>query len=166
MKKSMYMKWLLLSIFLIIVDVYTKNLVRVHCMIGESYNVFPGMNFCYVNNSGLAFGLFSSVGFYFQWLFTIIIVLLIIFFLFSLYKSISANLLIDSFSYSMVIGGSVGNLYDRIFYGSVVDFIDFYIKNWHWPVFNIADIGIFLGLFLLCLKQNFSFKTLFNFNIK
>lgn len=142
-------KWLCLSILLALLDINTKYWIKAHLLVGDSFNVFPGINFYHINNSGIAFGLFSYVNRFYQWILTSIIILIIIIFFVALYKAVVYQLSYDSLSYAIIIGGSLGNLYDRILYGSVIDFIDCYINNWHWPIFNIADIEICIGLILL-----------------
>jgi signal peptidase II len=54
---------------------------------------------------------------------------------------------------ALILGGAVGNLIDRLMYGHVIDFLDFYVKNWHWPAFNVADIAICLGAGLYILDE-------------
>ena len=60
---------------------------------------------------------------------------------------------IKKFSLMMILGGAIGNVYDRIFYGAVPDFIDFHIGNFHWFIFNVADIFISLGVFFMILLE-------------
>ena len=66
---------------------------------------------------------------------------------------------LEKISFLMIIGGSLGNLYDRINYSSVPDFIDFHISNFHWFIFNVADIFISLGVLLLIILEVFKKKT-------
>lgn len=61
-----------------------------------------------------------------------------------------------SFALALVVGGAVGNMIDRIRFGAVADFIDFYVNDWHWPAFNVADSAIVLGAFILILNMAFS----------
>lgn len=146
-------KWLCLSIFLALLDISVKLWVKTHFLIGEKLCVFPGLNCYYVNNAGLALGLFSNSNIHFQWLFSGITILIIIVFLTALYRAVLHNLIYHSLSCSMIVGGAIGNLHDRILYGAVIDFIDCYIKSWHWPTFNIADIEICIGLMLLMIRR-------------
>lgn len=148
-----YYKWLYLLIFLIVLDVSTKFWIRSNFFIGEVMYVVPGINLCYLNNSGVAFGFLSHIKTYYRWILIDVMIFVIIMFCFSLYRSIKNSLLYDSISYTMIIGGALGNLYDRILYGVVIDFIDLYIGLWHWPIFNIADIEIFFGIFILVLRH-------------
>lgn len=146
-------KLLCLLVFLVIFDVSTKCWVRKNFLIEEVIYIAPGINFCYINNTGLAFGLFSSTKIHHQWILICIIVFIIILFFVGLYKAITSNMLYDSIAYTVIVGGALGNLYDRILYGSVVDFIDLHIGIWHWPIFNVADIGIFIGMLFFIMHR-------------
>ncbi|URJ24041.1 signal peptidase II [Blochmannia endosymbiont of Camponotus sp.] len=145
------LKWLWLSILIMLLDIGTKYWVKTHFWIGEVLSVLPGVNCYYVCNPGLAFGLFTNVNLYYRWIFVWIIILVIAMFIVALYKLIERPKCY-SISYSMVIGGALGNLLDRILYGTVVDFIDVHIKNWHWPTFNVADIAICIGISILTIR--------------
>ena len=111
------------------------------------------LNIELVWNTGIGFGLFGVEAGIFYHLISLIIfsvVLLII------YITIKAEKY-EKFLYSMILGGALGNLYDRATYFAVPDFIDFHIENYHWFTFNIADIFISLGIILLLLRE-LSFK--------
>ncbi len=100
-------------------------------------------------NEGIAFGLFSfdeKKLYNFLTLF-IIFIILIIFFMFI--KSIS----LKKYSLLMILGGALGNIFDRIFYKAVPDFIDFHVGNFHWFIFNFADVFITLGVFFMILSE-------------
>lgn len=109
------------------------------------------LNFYLVWNKGVAFGLFSFNETLIYNIITLIIITIIIAILVMLIK-------IDGFKkYSLlfVLGGSLGNLFDRIYYSAVPDFIDFHIRDFHWFVFNVADIFITLGIICLILEEIF-----------
>jgi len=115
----------------------------------SSYNLNSFMNIELVWNDGIAFGLMSfNEKFYYNILTTtIIIVTLIVFFL--MLKSSGYQ----KYGFLMVFGGSLGNIFDRLYYASVPDFIDIHINNFHWFIFNVADIFITLGVFLLIYSE-------------
>ncbi|URJ25202.1 signal peptidase II [Candidatus Blochmannia ocreatus] len=140
-------------------DIYTKSFIRAHFFIGEIFPILPGVNLCCVLNSGIAFGLLSNIICVYQKIYIALIILVIIMVVFFLYGS-NCFCKTYSFSYSMMIGGALGNLYDRILYGAVIDFIDIYVANWHWPAFNIADVTIFFGFFLLIKEHFFNFYNI------
>ena len=112
-----------------------------------SYNLFESkyLNISLVWNEGIAFGLLSFDEKYFYNLLTILIIILVIIIFFMILK----NEGFKKFSLLLVFGGALGNLYDRIFYKAVPDFIDFHIGNFHWFIFNVSDIFITTGVLLL-----------------
>ena len=107
------------------------------------------LNIYLVWNEGIAFGLlsFNETTFYNALTFLILIIILIIFFM--LIKSNG----IKKYSLMMILGGAIGNVFDRIFYQAVPDFIDFHIGNFHWFIFNVADIFISLGIIFLIILE-------------
>ena len=141
-------------ILLIIIDQSTKiffSKIMLNNMF-ESIEIFPFLNIVFVRNTGISFGLFSDGGLlnrYFFIAFAIILgnILLIISFL-TKEKLMKLSLL-------MISSGAIGNAIDRIYFGGVIDFIDFFIYNFHWPAFNFADIFITIGVILLCFENTF-----------
>ena len=107
------------------------------------------LNINLIWNEGIAFGLlsFNEKIFYNLLTFIILIIILIIFFM--VLKSYGQK----KFSLLMILGGAIGNAYDRIFYGAVPDFIDFHIGNFHWFIFNVADIFITLGVIFMIIIE-------------
>ena len=107
------------------------------------------LNISLIWNEGIAFGLFSFSESHFYNFLTIIIIIIIIVIFFMLLRSKG----LKKYSFLMILGGALGNLYDRIFFKAVPDFIDFHIGNFHWFIFNVSDIFISLGvLFLITLE--------------
>ena len=104
-------------------------------------------------NTGIAFGLLSSNANVLYHLISALILLIIIYLIYLMVISDNSGKVIIS----LIIGGAVGNLYDRLTYFAVPDFIDFHIENYHWFTFNIADVFISLGIFGMILKE-FIFK--------
>ena len=100
-------------------------------------------------NDGIAFGLlsFERENLYNILTLTIVVVILIIFIILIRSKGLK------KFSYSMILGGAIGNVFDRLLYRSVPDFIDFHIGNFHWFIFNVADIFITMGVIFLILIE-------------
>ena len=109
----------------------------------------PFLNSYLVWNTGIAFGLFSFSNEFTYNLFTALILLinLIIIYLAIVTKDFR------KYFFLLILGGSFGNLFDRLYYGSVPDFIDFHIGNFHWFIFNIADIFITVGVICLILAE-------------
>ena len=117
----------------------------------RSYYVNDFVNFDLVWNTGIGFGLFSSLSGLVYNIFTLIIGLVIIFLIYLLTKS----KFIEKIFISLILGGALGNFYDRIFYYAVPDFIDIHYNKFHWFTFNIADIFITLGIMILIFKELF-----------
>ena len=108
-------------------------------------SLLPFINLNLIWNRGIAFGLFSFTEKFGYNLLTglILFIILIVFWMIIKTKGL------EKYGYIMVFGGSIGNVFDRLFYSSVPDFIDIYYKNFHWFIFNVADIFITTGVFLL-----------------
>tara|TARA_Y100000996_G_scaffold120055_1_gene89829 strand:+ start:74 stop:568 length:495 start_codon:yes stop_codon:yes gene_type:complete len=107
------------------------------------------LNIRLIWNEGIAFGLlsFNDKIIYNLLTFIIFIIILIIFFM--VLKSYG----LKKYSLLMILGGALGNVYDRIFYGAVPDFIDFHVGNFHWFIFNVADIFITLGVIFMIIIE-------------
>ena len=127
----------------------------------ENIGIFPFLNITFVRNTGISFGLFSNGGLLNRYFFTIFalivgLALLIIAFL--------NNDRIARFSLLFISAGAIGNAIDRIYFGGVIDFIDFFLYNFHWPAFNLADIFITFGVILLLFENLFGKKNAKNIN--
>ena len=124
----------------------------------EKFNVsvtsFLDLNLVW--NSGIAFGLFSFEEQFYYNLITLIIIIITFMILFFAIKSSG----IEKIGFSMIFGGSLGNIFDRLYYRAVIDFIDIHINNIHWFIFNIADIFICLGVITLIIMEFFSRKRI------
>ena len=107
------------------------------------------LNIILIWNEGIAFGLLSFNEKIFYNLLTFIISIIIFIIFFMVLKSYG----LKKYSLLMILGGALGNVYDRIFYGAVPDFIDFHIGNFHWFIFNVADIFITLGVIFMIIIE-------------
>ena len=135
-----------LSVLIVVLDQLTKFIVHSTMNLYDSIQVVPYLlNFTYIRNEGIAFGI------YFQGAETIFIVLpiLITIYLFYLLKNEEFQDKFSQIALFLIIAGAVGNIIDRIFRGYVVDFIDFHLNGMHWYVFNIADSSVTIGLIFL-----------------
>ena len=146
--------FIILSIFLLdrISKIYVINLD----FINNDSVVFTSkyLNIDLIWNEGIAFGLFSFSGNNLYNFITLIIIIIILLIIILINKSVGVERLV----LSMVLGGALGNLYDRIVYKAVPDFIDFHIADLHWFIFNVADIFITLGVIMLILLELFKTK--------
>ena len=107
------------------------------------------LNIDLIWNEGIAFGLFSFDQSLYYNLLTLVIILITLIILWLMLRAEG----LEKISFLMIIGGSLGNLFDRINYSSVPDFIDFHISNFHWFIFNVADIFISLGVITLIILE-------------
>ena len=124
--------------------------------LGElNISVTSFLNFHLIWNNGIAFGLFSFEQDFYYNLFTLLIITITSIIIWLSFKAEG----LEKISYLMIIGGSLGNIFDRIFYSSVPDFIDISINNFHWFIFNVADIFITIGVILLIILEFFKKKT-------
>ena len=113
------------------------------------FYIFPFLNFYLVWNTGIAFGLASFETNIFYHMLTIIITIINLALIFFLLKAKG----IYTYLLALIIGGSLGNLFDRIYYYAVPDFIDFHVGNFHWFIFNVADIFITVGIIGFIFKE-------------
>lgn len=146
-------KWALFtfsSIFVLLLDQASKWLVLENIPQDWAIPVIPGLfDLVHIRNRGAAFGFLNRADIEWQfWLFLIatIIALIAVFLLLKDSRKPSLNV-----GLGLIVGGALGNLLDRLRYRSVVDFLDFYWQNWHWPAFNVADMGICVGTFITCI---------------
>ena len=135
-----------LSILIVIIDQITKFIVHKCMDLYDSINVIPYfLNFTYIRNEGIAFGIYFEGG----KIFFIILPILITIYLFYLVKNEEFQDNKSQIALYLIIAGAIGNIIDRIFRGYVVDFIDFHLNGMHWYVFNIADSSVTIGLIFL-----------------
>ena len=137
------------SIF--ILDRLTKIYVIYLDKLNSGSEIFSSkfLNIYLIWNEGIAFGLFSFDEKNLYNYLTILILIIVIFLLFWIIKSKG----IQKYALLMIFGGAIGNLFDRIVYRAVPDFIDLHINNFHWFIFNIADIFITIGVFLMIFSE-------------
>jgi signal peptidase II len=114
--------------------------------------VFPSFNLVMGWNRGVSFGIFDSDSPPNQWL-LIALALVVVTVLLVWLKRDDSRLV--SAALGMIVGGALGNVIDRIHYGAVADFLDFYVGDFHWPAFNVADTGITIGVVVLVLESFF-----------
>ncbi len=146
------LKWLWLSAAALILDQITKLAIVEHMSLYQSIPVTTFFSLTYVHNTGAAFSLLSDAGGWQRLLFAglaAVVSVVIVVWITRLQKHET----LMAVSLSLVLGGAIGNLIDRIAYGYVIDFLDVYYQTLHWPAFNIADSAICLGVFLMLLES-------------
>lgn len=142
------LRWLWISVLVIILDRFTKILVQKSLVPFVAMPVMPSLNLTLSYNTGSAFSFLDSASGWQIWMFGGIAIVVSIAILVWLYR-LPASQKWLGIALAFVVGGALGNLWDRFSYGHVVDFIDVYISHLHWPVFNVADSAICVGAFML-----------------
>jgi signal peptidase II len=145
--------YILLAAATLMLDRWTKALIQQRFGLNESIPVIDGFfNITYVRNTGVAFGIFDPLSLpaksVLLSLFTAFAAAVVI--TYSV-RSPARNRLLQ-FALALILGGALGNLYDRLAYGYVVDFLEFYAGPYHWPSFNVADSAISIGVALLAIE--------------
>jgi len=139
--------WLAVAAVVIVLDQWSKAAISSHFVYGESFAVTPFFNLVLAHNTGAAFSFLNDAGGMQRWLFSVIAIAASVWIVWLLRKHPSQKLF--CFALSFILGGALGNLIDRIAYGYVVDFLDFYWKHYHFAAFNLADSAITCGAALL-----------------
>jgi len=139
--------WLALAIVILIVDQLTKVYFNTQYQYGERHNILPFFDLTLMYNRGAAFSFLADESGWQRWFFTVLGVGASIVIVWLLRKH-AANTRF-SLALTMIMGGAIGNVIDRVVYGHVVDFLLFYWKDWYYPAFNVADMGIVCGAILL-----------------
>tara|TARA_Y100000389_G_scaffold86003_1_gene82745 strand:+ start:1605 stop:2075 length:471 start_codon:yes stop_codon:yes gene_type:complete len=131
--------------FTFFLDLITKNYAVNNLLLNHSVIINAFLNFTLAFNYGAAFSFLSDAGGWQRWFFIIFSIVVISFIAYILIKDKDSEYI----AYSFIFGGALGNLYDRFLLGYVIDFIEFHYNNFYWPIFNIADIAISIGIILL-----------------
>ena len=151
------LRFLWISVIAIIIDQWTKHLVLDSMSLYQSIQLLPFFNLTYVHNYGAAFSFLDDAGGWQRWFFTVIAMVVSAVIIWWLAQTKREQKLLP-IAFAFVLGGALGNVYDRASYGYVVDFLDFYVGGYHWPAFNVADSAIFIGAALIILDMLFSNK--------
>jgi signal peptidase II len=147
-KSKTALLWIWVSILVVLLDQYSKYWVSTHLQIHESQDLLPSLRLFLDHNSGAAFSMLAKsphLALYLFSSFSAMVVMGLLFWLFTLQSSSRWV----AVSISLILGGAVGNLIDRIRLGYVIDFIDVYVNAWHWPIFNVADSAVCVGACML-----------------
>ena len=138
------LKWTILSLIIIIADQITKMAATANLTMFSPVEVIPMLNFTLMHNEGAAFSFLADAGGWQRWFFSILAFVVSIVLVVWI-KRLKPEEKMLAVSLSLILGGAVGNLIDRVRFGYVVDFIDVYYDKMHWPAFNIADSAITVG---------------------
>ena len=145
-------RFLWLSAAVLVSDQYTKALVLENIELYQAIQILPFFNLTHVYNYGAAFSFLHDAGGWQRWLFTIIAFVVSALMLWWLRQTNQKQIILPV-AFSLIIGGAIGNAYDRLVYGYVIDFLVLYYQDWYWPVFNVADSAICIGAILLIIDM-------------
>lgn len=143
--------WGWLSVIALVLDQATKIWALNTIELGGRIEILPVFNLTHVHNYGAAFSFLADAGGWQRSFLTILAIGISIMLLWWMRQTPKSNKLLGM-SYSLILGGAIGNVIDRVVYGYVEDFIHVFYQNWHFPAFNIADSAITLGAILLIVE--------------
>ncbi len=130
----------------LLLDQISKEIVSSQIEFQTTVKVLPIFNLVHIHNKGVSFGLFSNQSVYGPYILAFVSFCIVCVVAFMAYKTAHT---VQKFAFGLIIGGAVGNIWDRLTNKGVTDFLDFYIGTYHWPAFNLADVAIVCGAFLI-----------------
>jgi signal peptidase II len=143
-KTKIVVAWLA---FILVTDQLTKFIVDRSMPLHHSIPVIDNLfSLTYIRNTGAAFGILAGSAAAFRWPFLVIFSLVAIGFVVAMLRRLPEQETGLITALAFILGGAIGNLIDRVFYGEVIDFLDFYWSGYHWPAFNVADSFITMGV--------------------
>ena len=131
-------------------DRLTKQFAVDSLRLGEVYTVVPGFNLVLVLNQGAAFGFLADSGGWQRWFFVMVGLVISALIMVTLLRQSQVSGFFR-LGLTLILGGALGNIIDRVSQGYVIDFVDLHWQTWHWPAFNVADVGITLGALVVLL---------------
>lgn len=141
------LRYLTIAVVTLLLDQLSKWSALSNLQLGVPEPVLPFMNWLLLFNPGAAFSFLAQSSGWQRWFFTVLGLAASAYIVWLLRKSLGDKM--PCWALSLILGGALGNVLDRIMYGAVVDFIDLHYANWHWPAFNIADSAICIGAALI-----------------
>ena len=154
-KKLMY-KWFGISAIIVVLDLYTKRLIQNAFVYGEQLTITSFFDLVRYHNEGAAFSFLADAGGWQKWFFSSISIVAVVVIIYLITKHQNQKLF--CIGLALVLGGAIGNLYDRLTLGYVVDFLSFHVNGLFWPAFNVADSAICVGVAFLLL-DSFKFSS-------
>ena len=142
------LKWLWLALVVIVLDQVTKSMASSMLIMHQPVAVFPMFNWTLMHNSGAAFSFLHDAGGWQRWFFSVIAIVVSVVIVLWV-KKLQPHEKSQAIALTMILGGAIGNLIDRVWLGYVVDFIEVYYQNWYFPAFNIADSAITIGVVII-----------------
>ena len=148
------LKWLAISAVIVVLDIFTKHMIQNAFDYGEHLTITNFFDLVRYHNEGAAFSFLADAGGWQKWFFSGVSMVAVVVITYLIKKHQNQKLF--CLGLALVLGGAIGNLYDRLTLGYVVDFLSFHINGLFWPAFNVADSAICVGVALLLLDN---FKT-------
>ena len=153
MKGSRYTRLLLVAAIVILVDQISKEIILHSFPLYEKLEIIPGFfSLIHIRNTGGAFGILAGKATGMRTVFFLAVSGMALAVVLYLHAKMAAGKLWADIAFALVVGGAVGNLIDRLRFGEVIDFLDFYVGTFHWPAFNVADSAISVGVGILCVN--------------
>lgn len=146
------MKWLWISLLVVALDQATKQIAESQLPLHQAVNLFPYFDWYLTYNTGAAFSFLANAGGWQRWLFTVIAVVVSTIIV-QWIRKLPQDEILTAVSLSLILGGAIGNLIDRVYFGHVIDYIQIWLGSYPWPAFNIADSAIFVGAAMLIISS-------------
>jgi len=143
-----YKSWIWITLIVITFDQITKILADQYLHFHQPVEIIPMFNFTLMYNEGAAFSFLANAGGWQRWFF-LSLTSIVSLFIFLWIRKLKSHQVLQYSALALILGGAIGNLIDRSIYGHVIDFLDVYYQQHHWPAFNIADSAITVGAILL-----------------
>lgn len=146
------LKWLWLAVLVIALDLGTKAMATAMLTYGNPVPVLPSFNLTLLHNTGAAFSFLAGAAGWQRWFFVVLAIGVSVALVVWL-KTLKRHETWTAVAIVLILGGALGNVYDRVVHGYVVDFLHFYWNDWHFPAFNLADTAITIGAGMMILDM-------------
>lgn len=146
------LRWLWISLLVVALDQSSKLFAEAQLVPHQAVNLFPYFDWYLTYNTGAAFSFLADAGGWQRWLFTAIAIVISVIIL-QWIRNLAREETLTAVSLSLILGGAIGNLIDRIYLGHVIDYIQVWLGSYPWPAFNVADAAIFVGAVLLIVSS-------------
>lgn len=146
------LKWLWISLLVVALDQASKQIAETQLTPHQAVNLFPYFDWYLTYNTGAAFSFLANAGGWQRWLFTLIAIVISTVIV-QWIRKLPREETMTAVSLSLILGGAIGNLIDRLYLGHVIDYIQVWLGSYPWPAFNIADAAISVGAIMLLLSS-------------
>ncbi len=150
-------RWLWLSLAIVVLDQASKQIIESSFMLYETRELLPLFNLTLAHNEGAAFSFLSDQSGWQRWFLSAVAAVVTLVMVLWL-RGLEQHERLTAMALGFIVGGAVGNLIDRLLFGYVIDFLDFYIGQRHWPAFNVADSAISIGVAIMLYEILFGGK--------